>query len=394
MNSVSSDDNQTSGIHYAVTKESWHTSIPLLRWWYRVSGPEDVPESANFLVREATRRSRIASLIMIGILCSALFLIPLSIFAAPNLLQLPSILIGTTVGILCCLLALPFNRHRQIQAVGILLILSVNIIIASVVLSEREGLDPLFLSMFDLLVVSELVAASLLAPVSVFWVAVLNMIEVILDINVQSRSMMWMQMIPSQQLTYSLLARPAILFFVVALVAYLWVKSAFNALQRADRAELIANLEQREKERVQQLEESIEQMLAVHMRVANGDLSARAPAYQSFLLWRIGAALNNFLARLQVALAAERDLRRLTQEITQLRLALRTWRRGQPLQWYSTKETLLNPLVNDLRYLLAREQLRPSLQEKMQKPFNPITPLPPSVDTRLYSPRPQVENER
>jgi len=299
---------------------------------------------------------------------------------------------GTGVGILCCLAALPFNRHKQIQMVGILLILAVNIIIASVVLSEQKGLDPLFLSMFDLLVVSELVAALLLAPASAFWIVILNMVEVILDINLQPRSMMWMQMIPSQQLTYSLLARPAILYLVVALVAYLWATNTTNALKRADRAEEIAKLERREKERVQELEESIEEMLAVHMRVANGDISARAPIYQSYLLWRIAAALNNLLARFQAALIAERNLRHLTQEITQLRLALRTWKRGRPLHWYPGRETALDSLVNDLQQVLTTNQTPPStLHGQEQRSFNPITPLPPTINIAPLQTRPQRE---
>lgn len=33
-------------------------SLPL-SWWYAVSGPADAPETANFLVREQIRRSRV-----------------------------------------------------------------------------------------------------------------------------------------------------------------------------------------------------------------------------------------------------------------------------------------------------------------------------------------------
>lgn len=388
MNDVSSSNKQTSNQQYAVTRQT--NDIALLRWWYRVSSAESVPESASFTLREATRRSRIASLIIFSIICSTIIFIPLLILAAPTLLQLPSTIIGAAIGILCCLVAIPFNRHREVRIVGILLILAFNIIIASVVLSERQGLDPLFLSMFDLLVVSELIAGLLLAPASAFWIALLNVIEITLDINVQPRSMMWMQMIQSQQLTYSLLARPAILYFVVALVAFLWATSTTHALQRADRAEEIAKLEKREKERVEELEESIEQMLAIHMRVANGDFSARAPIYQSFLLWRVGAALNNLLARFQAALVAERNLRSLTQEITQLRLALRTWKRGQHLQWYTGKDTLLSPLVKDLQYLMAP----PSSQGQEQHPLNPITPLPPTFHPQNIQQRRQKEHTK
>lgn len=390
MNEGSSSNKRTSSQQYATTKRSQSENIPLLHWWYRVSSAPSVSESASFALREATRRSRIASLIILSVTCSAIIFVPLLVLAAPTLLQLPSTITGTAIGVLCCLIALPFNRHRAIRIAGILLIVAVNVIIASVVLSERQGLDPLFLSMFDLLVVSELIAGLLLAPANAFWVALLNVIEITLDINIQPRSMMWMQMIQSQQLTYSLLARPAILYFVVAFVAFLWATSTTHALQRADRAEEIAKLEKREKERVEELEESIEQVLAIHMRVANGDFSARAPSYQSFLLWRVGTALNNLLARFQTAIVAERNLRNLTQEITQLRLALRTWRRGQPLQWYLGKDTPLNSLVKDLQYLLAQ----PSSQKEEQYSLNPITPLPSTFHPQPPEPKSQMENTR
>src|SRR5690242_18762365 len=112
----------------------------------------------------------------------------------------------------------------------------------------QEQLYPIFLSMFDLLVVTELIAASILNPASVFAVALINILLIVLDLNIQPHSMMWMQMVMSQTLAYSLLARPVTLYLVVAAVAFLWVRSALRALQRADRAELIAELERREAE--------------------------------------------------------------------------------------------------------------------------------------------------
>ena len=267
----------------------------LLSWWYSICAPPEVPESASFLIREQARRGRVASLIILGIFIAALMLVPIIILAAPTMFLLPQAITSTIVGTLCCLIAIPLNRTRHIQLSGILLLISVDVIVAGIVLSERNGLDPLFLSMFDLLVVSELIAASLLNPMSVFGVAVLNTLLITFDINIQQRSMMWTQMVISQQLTYSLLARPITLYFVVAAVAYLWVSSALKALQRADRAELIAELEKREAMQKQQLEKEIEQILTIHVRVANGDLNARVPVYQNLALWQISSALNNLL---------------------------------------------------------------------------------------------------
>lgn len=345
---------------------------PLLQRWYALCAPPEVAESATFIVREQVRRGRIASLIILSTLVAAAMLVPIVLFAAPGMFLLPWVCTSTAIGMLCCILAIPLNRKRQIQFVGVLLLLAIDVIIAGIVLSERNGLDPLFLSMFDLLVVSELVAASLLPPASVFSVALINTALIVLDINVQPHSMMWMQMVMSQQLAYSLLARPIILYVVVAAVAYLWVRSALHALERADRAELLAELEKREAEQKQQLEREIEQILLTHVRVANGDLNARAPTYQDNVLWQIGIALNNLLLRLKSALQAEQSLRYTMTEVAQLRLALRQWQRGRPLQSYSSSGTPLAALTDDINRVLAitSTSTQHTLHPPCKRPFH------------------------
>jgi large-conductance mechanosensitive channel len=358
----------------------------LLEWWYRFSAPAEVAESANFLFRERYRRGRVASLIILGTLCAIILLLPIIITYAPVQFNLPWVFASAAAGILCCLLAIPANRLGRVQLAGTLLIVAVDVIVAGVILSERNGLDPIFLSMFDLLVVTELIAASILNPSSVFGVALINILLIVLDLNFQPHSMMWMQMVMSQTLGYSLLARPVTLYLVVAAVAFLWVRSALKALQRADRAELIAELERREVEQKKQLEQEIEQILLVHVRVANGDLNARAPTYQDHALWQVGLALNNLLARFKNSARAEYSLQRITQDIAQLRIAVRYWQSGQQLQWHPSREAVLNPLVEDIRRALAAPaasnnsttQGMPPVREQRpgRKPYSPETPLP------------------
>ena len=326
--------------------------FPFLRHWYHFTGPADVAANANFIVREQTRKARIASLLILGVLGIVFPLVVLILLVAPQTFNFTWIALGIIISIPCCLLAIFFNRQRQVSLVGVLLIVAVDSIITSLILGERSGLDPLFLSTFDILAVSELIAASVMTPSSVFWIAGLNALLVLLDINLQPHSMMWMQMIQSPQLIYSLLARSIVLYFVVAVVAYLWVRSESDALKRADRAELIAELERRDAEQKKQLEQAVEDMLAIHIRVANGDLEARAPTYQSNQLWRVGIALNNLLVRFKMALQAERYLQRINWELLQLHTVLEQWRPGQPLRRYPDGQTMIAPLVRDLRRVL------------------------------------------
>lgn len=393
-------------------------AVLLLQWWYHLSGPPDVPETASFYERERVRQSRFASLIILGMLIAIISLVPVILLAAPTFFVLPQVISTTAAGLFCCLMALLLNRGRQVQAAGILLILAVDIIVAGIVLGEQNGLDPILLTMFDLLVVTELIAVSLLPPASVFAVALLNMVLLVMDVNLQPRSMMWMQMIQSQQLVYSLLARPAVLFLVVAAVAYLWVRSAVNALRRADSAELIAELERRELEQKVELERAIEQILHVHTRIANGDLDARVPIYEHHILWQVGIALNNLLSRHKAASQDERNLRRIAMEISNLRTALRAWRAGQPLRWYPNEKNLLIPLADDLKMVMLPQRssddtspispvqnqssaqanaldMRSQAQAMTGEPLNghrrpwpqlPVTPLP-AVNERLFAPR-------
>jgi hypothetical protein len=77
-----------------------------------------------------------------------------------------------------------------------------------------------------------------------------------------------------------LLVRPVGVQILVAFVTWLWVKSATNAIVRADRAEMIANLEHQIGSERRSLEQGIKQILDTHVAVANGKLETRAPLNQ------------------------------------------------------------------------------------------------------------------
>jgi hypothetical protein len=158
--------------------------------------------------------------------------------------------------------------------------------------------------MFDLMVQAECVAVSLFVPSSVFLVAIVNSIFFLLVLNATPITPDLALLLKTD--ASRIVSSPIILQIIVAIVTYLWVSSANNAIQRADRAEEIAALEQREIERQQreieekqQLDLGIQQILQTHVEVANGNFSARAPLGKDNVLWQIAYSLNNLLARLQ-----------------------------------------------------------------------------------------------
>jgi hypothetical protein len=120
---------------------------------------------------------------------------------------------------------------------------------------------------------------------------------------------------------------------IVAIVAFLWAHSMLNALRRADRAEEIAILEQRELDRQAELEEGARQLLDVHVRLANGDFQARAPNMRNPLLWSVGNSLNLLIARLSRTAGAEMMLRREEEEARRLANTIRLARNGRQPSW-------------------------------------------------------------
>lgn len=131
-----------------------------------------------------------------------------------------------------------------------------------------------------------------------------------------------LNMLLASGMALDVVAQPIALQIIVALVTYLWVRSAQRAIARADRAEEIAELKQREAERTHQLETGIQQLLQTQVRAANGDLMARAHLSQDNMLWQVGVSLNMLLTRLQKsgreASRAEYENQQLRKEVARL----------------------------------------------------------------------------
>jgi hypothetical protein len=143
----------------------------------------------------------------------------------------------------------------------------------------------------------------------------INILFIIAVILLQPRAPAFSMLLASG-MALNVIAQPIALQLIVAVVTYLWVRSAQRAIARADRAEEIAELKQREAERTHQLETGIQQLLQTQVRAANGDLTTRTNLSQENLLWKVGVSLNMLLTRLQ---KASREASRTEYENQQLR---------------------------------------------------------------------------
>lgn len=335
----------------SVTQEEVEKDTSPLRWWYRLTAPDPVPASASLQAREIARRGRITSATLLVVILLVLAAEPIGIFGTDK--SLIGILLIPTI---FYIVALAFNRRGKIGVAGVFTIIGMEIGITLAIIgsSQNGGFLGFNLPMYDLLVQAELVAVTLLPPVSVGFLVCYHSAFIIATMIFLPRSVTYAGEMAHIIDIYGAALRPITLQIIVAVVLYLWVTSAYQALRRADRAEVIAELEHREAERQQQeialkqqLDEGIQQILQTHVQVANGDFSARTPLRQENVLWRIAYSLNNLLARLQSLNYAENELQRAKAETNRLVEALHRAKQGHPVRLGRTG-THLDPLILEL----------------------------------------------
>lgn len=237
--------------------------MAVLSWWDRLNVLPELAGSAPLAVRESARRKQLVSTILL-------------VVAGFQLVNLPgaikdqsSVALGTVVlGLAICGVAMLFNRGGNAIVSSVLLIVVIDLGCGLMLLTSPKGLDVANLPVFDVLIVSELIAVSLLPAVSVFPIALGNIFFILGDIALQPHTPALNQLLASG-MAYDAIIQPIGLQIIVAVVTYLWVRSALRAIARADRAEEIAELKRRDAERTHQLETGIQQLLQTQVGYDN-----------------------------------------------------------------------------------------------------------------------------
>ena len=316
----------------------------LLNWWYQLTAPIE-PQNSTSGDRERVRTGRLASIILFMTFCFGLAQLPNALNSA-NHLFLYIVLIAMCINVG----AFIFNKSGQVMAVGIGMVAVVEIAFILVVFTSRTGLSSRSLTVFYLVVVTELIAVSLLPPKSVFLVALCNAAFTGAAIYYLPHTSDLVLTTPYTY--YSVLASPLVLQIIVAIVTYLWVQGARQAIERAERVaaleRVLAERDRDAAEQKQQLELGIQQILQTHIQAANGNFNARAPLAKENVLWQVAYGLNNLLARMQRSSQCERDLQRAEGEATRLVDAVRQARATRrPIQ-VPKNGTVLDPLAQEL----------------------------------------------
>lgn len=329
----------------------WHA-------WVVLTGPGDDAPQRTLEQRSRLRRARLSSVVMFGMLVLAVGILPLGLKDPTH-----ATLGADAVLVLAVLFAAVLNRFGQVTFAALVLVAVLLFAIAGAVLGA-VNLDFIYLPAFDLLALVIAVAAAVL-PRRLMWLAALAAIAfIVVDMFLQPRTPELDAFVATNGV-YALMARPILLVLVTAILLHLLSWSLENEVRRADRAEEIAAMEHTIVEQKRQLDIGVQQILDTHVRVANGDFSARAPTTQDNVLWQIAASLNNLLSRLQKSGQAEHQLRRTEEEIYRLASAIRDAQSGRRPIWPAPTGTAADRILE----LLARPAMR--------EPQGPPPALPP-----------------
>ena len=322
-----------------------------LAWWYQFSLPRRGPDITP-AERERARYARLTSMFSLLILCISL---PTTVNTVINRVTSTGPIVGI-IGLLCVLSALLFNKLGYNRVAAFLLILYTTLVAGGALL--RNPLDPAFVPVFCALVVTVLLAGSLMPPVFALLVALMNCVIIILVIIFQHHTSYYDEMIRNGGASL-VIALPIALQIIVGVVTYVILSNLIRTIRRADRAEEIVALQkeiveyqQRRAQEQEQLEEGIAVIAQVYAAVANGDLEARVPLGSENVLWQVAVPLNNLLNRVQRWKGNSDLLERTVQAVRYASQEMQRARAQQaPVVFQHQTGTPLDALLPEVQYL-------------------------------------------
>lgn len=265
----------------------------LLRSWFWLAAPAEVPPDAELYDREIVRRGKIGSIALLISFIDTLIPLILS-FSFPNIALRFFVIIST----LLCLIAFLLNRTRRIALAGLLCVIGTEIGLFVAVLGNPVGLTFSSVQIFFLFVQSELYAATLLPAFCIFIVAAFNIVSFNVIYNVMPHTQELARLIAIEGPLQ--VVRASSVQLVVAIIVFLWVKSAHDALKRADRSDSVAAIERNfaskdraEKEKMKRDIEEVVQVIAGTDQKPQSEL----PVDSQKPFWQIYVALNTMRKR-------------------------------------------------------------------------------------------------
>ncbi len=288
----------------------------MFQWWYVLTAPPPVTGSGSFVQREAERKARSLSSVAAFFLSVLLLFLPACFFMGMVIIFADALaMVGTLIGLIV-------NRMGSSRAAGIIIVLGAEIALGVAILLKGP-FQPADIQLYDLYALIILLVASLLPPRTLFLFAAAHSTFIIVELYIHPDTQALAQNLQPQAQLFPAIVRSVGLQLLGSTVAYIWVRSATRAIERANRAEMVAVLEhtiaeerasgEREK---QELEESIQQLIQAQMAATRGQVTNQLPYPPAKVLWPLVGAMNLLWTRSQRAQQIEREHLRLQQVIS------------------------------------------------------------------------------
>lgn len=313
-----------------------------LQRWNALTAIPSPPPTANFTEHEAARKSQMTSNVLFFFTTMVFMLLPVCYISPyPSYFWLCLGLAGA------CIFSLFLNRQGYTLAAGIVINVAAFAILTGAIFSTIP-FDETTLQGYDMYVIIELLAVSLLPIRSVFLAFLFSVGSIVATLLYMPHTTVLENDLHTR--LFIIVARPVGTLFLVAGVAFILSAVMTNAIRKAGQAEMIARLEHEIAGQKQDLEEGMQQILATHVEISNGNLYARAPLAQNNVLWQIANALNNLLIRYQRAARAERELQRVEQAVVYYVNCIQQATKHQQVPVLPLGQTSLDPLIAALQH--------------------------------------------
>ncbi|HEX9067887.1 MAG TPA: hypothetical protein VF807_03885 [Ktedonobacterales bacterium] len=320
-------------------------TIPPLRrpnFWLRIASISPYISRRTLERQNLARRSDLIAWLCLGLLIADLIVSPIALDDTRALVTYLLFAIGI-------ILVVALNRAGLVTVAGVMLVALVTAAIFGGTIASPIGLTMGELPNYDAMAVAVVVAATVLPRVSAFIVAGVNSLAIVLDYLIQPHNQNLIQdaklYTSVQQQAISLLVRPIALHFMLAIVAFLWVRGIEMQMRRADYAEELAEAERRELESSYQMEEDVRHLLHVFTQIEHGDLRARVPQLRTATLARIAASMNNMITYLEQNSDAPWVLRRTDQAASRVAATVRAWHEGREEMLPPPSGTMVDAII-------------------------------------------------
>ncbi len=287
--------------------------------WLRLTTPAVRRDALTTREREHLRRSRLLSTLQLTAVFLMAILLPRGFLPVLD----PGTLLGLVAFALVVVASMVLNRRGQVVAAAGLFTVGLAAAIAGSQLATPGGtISFQDLAGYDMLVIPLVVAGVLLPSRATVLLWIGTALFVVLDLGLAPHGANLDAYLPtdlpSMMRVYPVAIYPVVLTAVVAVISRLSARSVAHALEEADRTVELERAYALLAEQKRALEVAIAAIQQVHARVANGDLSARAPTQPGDPLLQLAVSLNLTLDRLARSTMSAATLEALEREITLL----------------------------------------------------------------------------